>query len=102
MDTKNSGVKNGQSPNNEWITFITYHLQIDLNYTYQINALYAYCHGFTDYNVYKEQQRDLDDAREITAAWCGNVKKINFVAVILDFGDYHGLTIVIDKPELYI
>ena len=38
-------------------------------------------------NVWKkEKQGDLDDAREITAVWCWNVKKINFVAAILDFG----------------
>ena len=31
------------------------------------------------------KQGDLDDAREITAVWWGNVKKLNFVAAILDF-----------------
>ena len=29
-----------------------------------------------------ERQGDLDDAREITAVWYGNVKKLNFVAAI--------------------
>ena len=32
----------------------------------------------------KQKQGDLDDAREITAVWCWNVKKLNFAA-ILDF-----------------
>ena len=31
------------------------------------------------------EQDDLDDARKNTAVWCGNVKKLNFVAAILDF-----------------
>ena len=31
------------------------------------------------------KQGDHDDAREITALWCWNVKKLNFVAAILDF-----------------
>ena len=31
------------------------------------------------------KQGDHDDAREITAVWCSNVKKLNFVEAILDF-----------------
>ena len=33
----------------------------------------------------EEKQGDHDDAREITAVWCSNVKKTNSVDAILDF-----------------
>ena len=33
----------------------------------------------------KTKQGDLDYAREITAVWCGNVKKLNFLTAILFF-----------------
>ena len=38
------------------------------------------------------RQGDLDDAREITAVWCGNVKKTDFVGTSWIFGGHHGLT----------
>ena len=57
----------------------------------------------------KSEQGDLDDAREITAVWCENVKKLNFVAPILDFwqpswignGEFLTLYSIHDNDHLY-
>ena len=43
------------------------------------------CYKLYNWIKIEKKQGDLDEAQEITAVWCGNVKKLNFVAAILDF-----------------
>ena len=62
---------------------------------YGRHEMYFFCHFNIRPRWFPAHHRDrlvsiyvfkhLDNAREITAVWCGNFKKLNFVAVILDF-----------------